>query len=139
MRYAVPVMLLLFLVSCDQSSPMHSSEGAEESTSASGQEPIYSPGSFRTDIECLIFHRNYRAAVQSVKIASVQRQVQHDGTGYLAVAEDMIVLPGVYPAIESDRARDWEFPGTSDVIESAAWQRAATHFAARYNRIRAGG
>ena len=48
----------------------------------------------------------------------------------------MILLPGVYPEVEYDRARDWEMPGTSDAIEDTEWQRAAGDFAERYNRLR---
>ena len=61
------------------------------------------------------------------------QQVEFDGAGYLAVALDMIFLPGIYPQTNYDPARDWCFPGTQDAIEDAAWQAAAKDFAGRYN------
>jgi hypothetical protein len=52
----------------------------------------------------------------------------------LAVAEDAIVLPGL-PELAADEYDYWCFPGTSDVIEDVDWQRAATEFAAAYNKL----
>ena len=66
------------------------------------------------------------------------RQSDHDKTGYYAVAEDLVVLPGVYPDVEYVSERDWEFPGTSDAVEHQVWQNAATDFAIKYNQHRKG-
>ncbi len=98
----------------------------------------YDPATFRTDITRLISAKQYRQAVTLVKAADVDRQLVADGDGYIAIGMDMILLPGVYPQIEYDRARDWDVPGTSDVIEDGEWQDVATEFAERYNLRRRG-
>jgi hypothetical protein len=98
--------------------------------------PPYSPPSFRSDIERLIEARHYDLATAYVRSADPGRQAAFDKAGYLAVGEDDVVLPGVYPKITYDRSRDWFMPGTSDAIEDLAWQRAATRFAAAYNQKR---
>ncbi len=125
------LLIVLCTTGCDQS------PGA--GTTNTSQVPAYSPETFRADIERLIGDRDYSAAVRLLAAADVAQQVKHDESGYIAVAEDMILLPGVYPKIEFDRDRDWQFPGTSDAIEDAEWQNAATDFAFRYNQLRAGG
>ena len=66
------------------------------------------------------------------------RHATYDKSGYLAVGEDMIVLPGVDPKVSFERSRDWYIPGTQDAIEDMSWQKAATRFAEQYNRIRDG-
>lgn len=98
--------------------------------------PTYRPESFRTDVESLIAGKHYEAAVAYLASARPGRQAKHDSVGYLAVAEDLIVLPEVEPMTSYDKSRDWCFPGTQDAIEDAVWQRAATQFAQRYNRER---
>src|SRR5690606_15906357 len=94
------------------------------------------PVTFREDVELLIEAQNYRGAVALLASADPAHLASHDETGYSAVGEDMIVLPGVDPKILYDENRDWLFPGTSDVIEDMKWQRAATEFARRYNEFR---
>jgi hypothetical protein len=98
--------------------------------------PPYSPVSFRADVTQLIDAQAYRAAVAYLRSASPTAQAAFDGQGYLAVAEDMIVLPGAKGRVDFDPSVDWEFPGTSDAMMDMAWQRAATEFAAAYNRAR---
>lgn len=98
--------------------------------------PPYHPASFRDDLTQLIQARRYDVAIAYVRSANPERQAEFDQTGYIAVAEDLISLPGVHPAITYDRARDWEMPGTSDVVEDEEWQRAATEFASAYNQKR---
>jgi hypothetical protein len=100
--------------------------------------PPYSPESFRTDIKRLIQARRYDLATAYVRSADPARQAAFDKTGYLAVGEDDIVLPGLDPEIRFDRSRDWFMPGTSDAVEDEAWQRAATRFAAAYNQKQSG-
>lgn len=122
-------LLLLLAVGCSHAGSVG------EAPSAS---PIfYDPATFREEITRLIDAKRYDDAVLLVAAADVDRQVAHDARGYLAVGEDLIVLPGVYPEIDYDRERDWYFPGTQDAIEHAGWQDAATEFAERYNRRRA--
>lgn len=98
--------------------------------------PPYSPASFRTDIERLIQAKRYDVATAYLRSADPARQAAFDKTGYLAVGEDTVVLPGINSPIFYDRSRDWFMPGTSDTIEDMAWQRAATAFAAAYNQKR---
>ncbi|MGI9456156.1 MAG: hypothetical protein ACR2NU_06305 [Aeoliella sp.] len=100
--------------------------------------PAYSPVNFRNDIAELIGGERYGDAVQFLNSADPIRQANHDRSGYYAVAEDLIVLPGVHPGVVYDRERDWEFPGTSDAIEHMGWQNAATEFATIYNQHRNG-
>ena len=118
MRSLVLLVLLLLVVGCAESPPP------------------YSPESFRSDIEGLIQVKRYSLATAYVKSADPARQAAFDKTGYLAVGEDDIVLPGVDSTIQYDRSRDWFMPGTSDAIEDEAWQRAATKFAVAYNQKR---
>ena len=99
---------------------------------------IYDPATFREEVTRLIDAKRYDDAVLLVAAADVDRQAAHDANGYLAVGEDLIVLPGVYPEIDYDPERDWYFPGTQDAIQHAGWQDAATEFAERYNLWRKG-
>ena len=98
--------------------------------------PAYGPASFRGDLEQLIRAKRYGVAIAYVRSADPERQAEFDKVGYLAVGEDMIVLPGAPSSVSYDRSRDWFMPGTSDAIENAEWQRVATEFAAAYNRRR---
>jgi len=98
--------------------------------------PTYSPETFRRDVSDLISSKRYSNAVAFLRTVDPKRQAFHDETGYYAVGEDLIVLPGVDPTVVYDRNRDWQFPGTSDAVEDLAWQRAATDFAVRYNQNR---
>ena len=132
------LIFMLFLAAAQSCSDSSRNAPAPARTPTS-QAPAYAPATFRADITSLIAEKRYADAIDYLAAADPVRQAEHDGSGYLAVAEDMIVLPGVYPDIDYDRERDWVFPGTSDVIEAAAWQRAATDFAARYNAARRGG
>jgi len=96
----------------------------------------YQPETFRSDIERLIESGDYGSATKLVNEADPQTQAHHDGGGYLAVAEDLIYLPGIDSSIFYEPDRDWEIPGTSDAILDRDWQDAATEFASKYNRIR---
>lgn len=97
---------------------------------------VYTPETFRAEVERFIGAKRYADAVALVRAADIDRQVAFDRRGYVAVAMDMILLPGVEPGIAYDPDRDWEMPGTSDAIENAEWQEAATDYAERYNRHR---
>lgn len=103
---------------------------------AATTQPAYRPKDFRADVTAMIDAGRYADATLYLASADVNRQVEFDGEGYLGVGEDLIVLSGVYPRVEFDRGRDWYIPGTSDAIEDAAWQAAATDFAERFNRRR---
>lgn len=98
--------------------------------------PAYTSSNFRTDVEALIQSGEYHRAVALLESADPARQAAHDKSGYLAVGEDLVVLPGVDTPVSYDSRRDWVFPGTSDVVEDVTWQHAATEFARRYNEIR---
>ena len=102
---------------------------------ACGGTAAYIPDSFRDTITSLIQEEHYCDAVAYLESVDPAVQAAYDEKGYLAVAEDLIVLPGVYPDIEP-AADDWCFPGTQDAIQDKQWQDAATEFAARYNVIR---
>ena len=104
--------------------------------SPSNSVPAYRPETFRDEIGALIEQERYDDAVRYVSAADPVKQARHDGEGYLAVAEEAIFLPGVEPEVFFDRDRDWEFPGTSDVVRDEEWQEAATEFAKRYNQVR---
>jgi hypothetical protein len=84
----------------------------------------------------LIADKHYNEAVAYLESADAKRQAMHDTNGYAAVAKDDIILPSVDSGVWYDRSRDWEMPGTSDCVESVAWQEAATRFAEEYNRQR---
>lgn len=102
-----------------------------------GDVPAYQPKTFRTEVEQLIADERYADAARYLQRADPQRQADYDGSGYMAVAEDLILLPGVHPDVYyNDGPDDWEIPGTSDAILDKAWQDAATDFATRYNLIR---
>src|SRR5690606_25175507 len=92
------------------------------------QTPPGSPETFRADVEFLIEAGDYRRAVARLESTDHADLAAYDQTGYLAVGEDMIVLPGVDPKIIFEADRDWFIPGTSDVVEDMKWQRAATEF-----------
>ena len=98
--------------------------------------PVYSPATFCADIESLIADERYDDAVAYVQSADATQQVRYDGGGFLAVGEDMVVLPGVDPSVFFDRDRDYFLRGTQDAIQDWAWQQAATEFAREYNRLR---
>ncbi len=137
-RLLVPAVLLSIAAACNRIDQGPSSTGtAGEDVSPAAAPPVYSPETFRADIEQLIANRDYERAAALLQAADVNGQVNHDAAGYLAVAQYTIFLPGVQDEIEFDRERDWVFPGTSDVTENMAWQNAATEFAARYNTMRA--
>jgi hypothetical protein len=104
--------------------------------SPSNSVPAYRPETFRDEIGALIQQERYDDAVRYVSAADPVKQAQHDGEGYLAVAEEAIFLPGVESEVFFDRDRDWEFPGTSDVVRDEEWQQAATEFAEQYNQAR---
>ena len=148
MRILVLLTLLCLLPACtdgDSSSASKLRPGSEtiyspEAFLIVGPESIpYTPVKFRSDVERLISNKQYSGAVSYLASAAPEIQTKYDSDGYLAVALDMILLPGVYPDIDYSSDRDWVFPGTSDVIESDGWQDAATAFAEQYNRFRRGG
>ena len=136
------VLLLLLPLGCDDAAPPVPAappvavEPRPDPVPASTR-PAYRPEAFRADVTALIAAGRYADATLYLDSADVDRQVEHDGEGYLGVGEDLIVLPGVYPRIYFDRGRDWYIPGTQDAIQDAAWQAAATDFAERYNLRRA--
>jgi hypothetical protein len=101
--------------------------------------PLYDPETFREVLTELIAEEKYAVAVAYLAAADPELQAAHDGSGYLAVAEETIFLPGVDEGEVGffDDSRDWEMPGTSDVVLDEPWQSAATEFAEAYNRIRA--
>ena len=125
-----PIVLLLSLTGCGPDQSMHT-------RSASRGVVAFRPETFREDVNSLIAQKEYAAATEYLKSANAAQQAQFDKTGYLAVGEYGIELPGVAPPIFYDRERDWFVPGTSDAIEDVSWQKAATEFAKRYNRTRA--
>ena len=100
--------------------------------------PTYSAESFRAVLTTLISEKRYHAAVAYLRNANPELQTEFDQTGFLAVAQEDIYLPGVDSDIHFDCGRDWEFPGTSDVVENIEWQKSATEFATRYNQHRQG-
>lgn len=121
-RFLISLAVVAFLTGCNSSS--------------SNSVPAYFPETFRDDIGSLIEQERYDDAVRYLSAADPAKQAQHDANGYLAVAEEMIVLPGVDAGIDFDRNRDWEFPGTSDAVLDTVWQQAATEFAEKYNQAR---
>jgi hypothetical protein len=98
--------------------------------------PQYVPSSFRTDLQTLVEAERYSVAIEYLQSANPQTQARSDKTGYVAIGEDGIVLPGVPEQIQYDPNRDWLVPGTSDAVANPAWQRAATAFADAYNQSR---
>lgn len=125
--------------------PPPSTTPSPAATVSSGRAPQgrptpYDPTTFRDDIARLISATHYRQAVDFVKAADVERQLAADGSGYMGIGYDTILLPGVHPEIEFDGSRDWYVPGTSDAItpETSEWQSVASEFAERYNLRRRG-
>jgi hypothetical protein len=116
-------------------------EGEPSQSTSSQQQlrlpPRTAPFPFLASLESLIAAGDYEGAVhlvRSVDVVQVRSQAaEHNFSGFLAVAEYAITLPGA-PELDYDRDRDWELPGTSDVLEDPVWQRAATDFAAKYNK-----
>lgn len=103
----------------------------------SSRVPEYSPETFQADVTDLVSNHRYDAAIRYLERADPERQANFgDGTGYYAVGEDLIVLPGLPDTEYYDRDRDWMFPHTSDAIFHNEWQKAATRFAENYNRAR---
>jgi len=103
-----------------------------------GEIPTYSTAAFRSVVSDLIDEKRYQDAVAYLESGDARLQAEYDKTGFLAVGEDLIVLPGVYPEHRYERQRDWFIPGTSDVIEDDTWQNVATKFAEQYNQHRIG-
>ncbi len=97
---------------------------------------VHRPELFRSTLERMIRAKEYREAVEYLRKADPVAQAAFDKTGYLAVGEDMITLPGAPSGIRYERSRDWFIPGTSDVIENPEWQWTAKGFASVYNRRR---
>ncbi|QDT74572.1 hypothetical protein I41_37690 [Lacipirellula limnantheis] len=97
--------------------------------------PPYAPSTFRIDVTRLIGDHRYQEAAAYLHSADAERQAVHDRSGFIAVAEDAIVLPGAPADAQFDAKRDWELPGTSDAVIDVAWQAAATKFAEAYNAI----
>lgn len=125
-----PIVLLLSLTGCGQDQSAHTRNVSRSAIA-------FRPETFREGVNSLIAQKEYAAATEYLNSANAVQQAQFDKTGYLAVGEDGIELPGVAPSIFYDRERDWFVPGTSDAIEDVSWQNAATEFAERYNRTRA--
>lgn len=137
-RFVVCAGLIFVMIGCRRSERAPATAGAASGVpSENAEPPAYSPETFRAEVERLVTSGNFDGAARLLESTDVERQLEHDAAGYLAVAEYMIMLPGVRDEVEFDRQRDWIFPGTSDVIENAAWQKAATEFATRYNTRRA--
>jgi len=117
--------------------------GSDATPSASPQQRSPSatrtpPAPFLAELESLVAAQDFDGAVQFVRGADLAQLVaqaaDHSFSGFLAVAEDLIILPDVRER-NYDPSRDWALPGTSDVIEHSRWQRAATEFAANYNKL----
>jgi len=123
------IVLLLCLAGCGQDQSAHTRNVSRGALA-------FRPETFREDVNSLIAQKEYAAATEYLNSANAVQQAQFDKTGYLAVGEYGIELPGVAPSIFYDRDRDWFMPGTSDAIEDIAWQQAATTFAEKYNRAR---
>jgi hypothetical protein len=100
--------------------------------------PVYRPESFRQDVSTLIGSDQFDLAAALVRSADVDRQVEYDGSGYMAVGGYSVFLPAVDPKLMYEPDRDWYLPRTSDVIteRDADWQKAAGEFAYRYNQRR---
>jgi hypothetical protein len=98
--------------------------------------PTYSPATFRADISKFVTAKDYASAVLLVQAANVSQQLAQDGSGYIAIGEYTIFLPGVDSQVQYKRSRDWYVPGTQDAIEDEAWQTTATNFAEQYNLAR---
>jgi len=128
-RFLIFLGIVVFLAGCDNSPSKPVPAGRPKA-------PAYDPATFRDEITSLIAEQRFADAVHYLSAADPARQAQHDGEGYLAVAEDAIILPGVDPEVLFDQNRDWEFPGTSDAVLDTDWQQAATEFAEKYNRAR---
>jgi hypothetical protein len=126
---ALIIVLLAVAASCDRPAAR-----APASTTI----PAYAPETFRQNIAVLIRAKDYAGAAALVRAADVERQLKHEGAGYVAVGGDKIYLPGLGQSLEYDPMRDWCMPGTSDAIEDGAWQLAANEFAEPYNRRRSG-
>ena len=120
MRAPFLFLVILFLSGCAESGPKI-------------QPPDYRPETFRETVTELIRGGQYDVAVAYLESADPEQQVRYDEAGYIAVAQDLIVLPGVEIDYDRSRERDWVMPGTSDAVESMDWQRAATEFAKAYN------
>lgn len=56
--------------------------------------PPYAPATFRIDVTRLIGEHRYQEAAAYLQSADAKRQAVHDRSGFIAVAEDAIVLPG---------------------------------------------
>lgn len=135
-RLSVPVLLLILPI-CAACIEADRVPHSVDPPVGSGTRTMYDPATFRNDISRFIQSGHFRDAALLVQAADVDRQLKHDSSGYLAVGEDLIVLPGVDPDIQYDAERDWCFPGTQDAIQDAEWQAVATNFAKHYNRRRA--
>jgi len=141
------LVLVVMLVGCSDNSPA-TAPAPPPLTRAASTQPAsatapsvavrYDPQTFRADVTRLVNAGQYASATALVKAADIDLQLRADGTGYVAVGQDMIVLPGLYPNVAYNRARDWYIPGTQDAIQDVAWKNAATEFARRYNQRRAG-
>ena len=105
-------------------------------TGCSPAVPDYNPTLFRKHLTKLVSAQRYNAAIQYLESADPAQQSKFDKEGYLAVAEDLIFLPGVEDKVNYEKERDWCFPQTSDVIVHRGWQNAATAFAEKYNLAR---
>ena len=129
----VHLILLLVTLGCSKTTEISPFDDRPTSTI-----PEFATSTFRSDVSELIAQNRYIAAVNYIKTADPSVLADYDKVGFLAVGEDLIVLPGVYPGHDYVRDRDWFIPGTSDSVENDAWQNTATEFAARYNRHRIG-
>ena len=98
--------------------------------------PEYSPTSFRENVTTLVSKKRYDAAIKYLESADPVRQAEFDKTGYYAIAEDLMFLPGIEETVDYDRDRDWCIPHTSDVIFHRGWHSAAKAFAEKYNLAR---
>ena len=98
--------------------------------------PEYSPSSFRENVTRLVDQKRYKAAIKYLNSVDPVRQCGFDKAGYMAIAEDLIFLPGIEETVYYDKNRDWCIPHTSDAIYHPGWQKAAKAFAERYNQAR---
>ena len=137
----ITLIIVAALIGCSDGSPSTgpAASSAKQAATQPTTAPVaYVPATFRADITRFVTAGQFNNATALVNAADVDRQLKFDAAGYLAVGEDMIVLPGVYPNVNYDPKRDWYMPGTQDAIQDGAWQAAATEFAKRYNLQRAG-
>jgi len=90
------LIVVAALAGCSEGSPATapSPPSAKLPATQSATAPVtYDPSTFRDDITRYVSVGQFSNATALVNAADVDRQLKFDATGYLAVGEDMIVLP----------------------------------------------